>query len=150
MFDREIYDKLTSYCAYQERCATDVRQKLFKLKVNKEDFDAYLERLSDENFLNEERYVKYFIAAHSKKKWGKNKMKSALMQKRMDASLIKKYLDDIEEEDYTAQIKMLAEKKLRSIKSSTRNELKTKLMRFLLGKGFEMQKISAVMKELKL
>ncbi|MBL0309726.1 MAG: RecX family transcriptional regulator [Bacteroidetes bacterium] len=150
MFDRTIYDKLTSYCAYQERCAADVRGKLFKLKTDKEDFGSYIERLTEENFLNEERYVKSFIEAHAKKKWGKTKMKSALLQKQMNSGLIKKYLDEIVEEDYTEHIKLLAEKKLRSIKSSSKAETKTKLMRHLLNKGYEMQKISGVLKELKL
>lgn len=150
MINQEIYEKLCSYCAYQERCAADVKLKLNKLKVEKDDYSDYIHKLQEENFLNEERYIKYFIAAYAKKKWGKTKMKNALLQKHLDWSLVKTYLDHIDGEDYASQLKLLAEKKLKQIKADTKTERKVKLMRYLLSKGYEMQKINEVLKELKL
>ncbi|HLP20159.1 MAG TPA: RecX family transcriptional regulator [Chitinophagales bacterium] len=144
--DIEIYNKLTNYCAYQERCATDVKDKLRKLKVEKGDYDAYIEKLRAGNFLNDDRYVKYFVAGHAKKKWGKTKMKAALNAKRIDASIIKMYLDDMDEEDYDDQIKAAAEKKWNSIRTGTPREKKTKVLRFLLSKGYEMKKATEAMK----
>ena len=132
MYDSAIYDKLTNFCAYQERCTADVIEKLYKLKVPKDDFDAYIPKLKDQNFLNEERYVKAFISAHSKKKWGKTKIKSALSGKRIESGLIKKYLDLIEEGDYDEQIKELLQKKWNSIRTGSPKEKKNKLIRFLL------------------
>ena len=148
MYDSAIYEKLTNFCAYQERCTADVLEKLYKLKVPKDDFDNYIPKLKGENFLNEERYVKAFISAHSKKKWGKTKIKSALSGKRIDSGLIKKYLDLIEQDDYDAQIKELLQKKWKSIRTGSPKEKKNKLIRFLLSKGFEMGKIMAAVKEM--
>ena len=148
MYDSAIYEKLTNFCAYQERCTADVLEKLYKLKVPKDDFDNYIPKLKGENFLNEERYVKAFISAHSKKKWGKTKIKSALSGKRIDSGLIKKYLDLIEQDDYDAQIKELLQKKWNSIRTGSPKEKKNKLIRFLLSKGFEMGKIMAAVKEM--
>ena len=147
MIDKELYDKLCNYCAYQERCASDVKQKMHKLKMEKEEYAAYIEKLKDENFLNEDRYVKYFVSGHAKKKWGKTKMKAALGAKRIDSSLIKKYLDDMDEENYDEQIKAAAEKKWNSIKGNTLRDRKTKLLRFLLSKGYEMGKAVTAIKE---
>lgn len=147
MLDKTIYEKLSNYCAYQERCSEDVRQKLLKLKVEKTDFEAYLEKLKDENFLSDERYVKYFVSAHEKKKWGKTKMKTALLAKRIEATLIKKYLDDIDEANYDEQLKNLAEKKWNTIKAASLREKQTKLIRFLLSKGYEMGKVVVVARE---
>ena len=149
MLDKIIYDKLQNYCAYRERCKSEVVSKLMTLKVEKPDFDIYLQKLQEENFLNEDRFVKSYVSAYSKKKWGKVKIKSALSGKRIDSALIKKYLDDLDEVDYGEQIKVLAIKKLKSIKAPSQREVKTKLLRFLLGKGYEMGKILPVMKELK-
>jgi regulatory protein len=148
MYDSAIYEKLTNFCAYQERCKTDVVDKLYKLKIEKDGFDDYIDKLQRENFLNEERYVKYFVSAHSKKKWGKTKIKAALAGKKIDGGLVKKYLDEIEEEDYNEQIKELANKKWNSIKTGTTKEKKTKLIRFLLSKGFEMGRVMAVVREM--
>jgi regulatory protein len=150
MYDSAIYDKLTNFCAYQERCKADVIEKMYKLKLPKDEFDIYLSKLSDNNFLNEERYVKAFISAHSKKKWGKTKIKSALSGKRINGDLIKKYLDDIEDGDYDEQIKELLQKKWKSIRTGTPRDKKTKLIRFMLSKGFEMGKVLAMMKEMEI
>lgn len=148
VLDKEIYEKLAGYCAYQERCAADVKDKLYKLKVPKEDFNFYIEKLTNNNYLDEDRYVKYFVAGHAKKKWGKTKMKAALNAKRIDASIIKKYLDDMDEENYDDQIKAAAEKKWNSIRTGTPREKKTKVLRFLLSKGYEMKKATEAMKVL--
>ena len=122
--DKTTYDKLSNFCAYQERCVSDVKEKMRKLKVEKEEFDAYIEKLKHDNFLNEERFVKYFVNAHAKKKWGKTKIKASLSAKRIDASLIKLYLDDMDQGDYDEQIKSIAEKKWNMIKSKTPRDKK--------------------------
>ena len=147
--DKTTYDKLSNYCAYQERCVSDVKEKMRKLKLEKDEYDGYIEKLKDDNFLNEERFVKYFVSAHAKKKWGKTKMKSSLGAKRIDASLIKKYLDDMDEENYNEQIKTIAEKKWNTIKAKTPRDKKTKMLRFLLSKGFEMSKALNAIKDFK-
>lgn len=145
--DKEIYEKLCNYCAYQERCVSDVKQKLYKLKIAKDDYEQYIEKLKDGNFLNEDRYVKYFVSAHTKKKWGKTKIKMALSGKRIDGALIKKYLEDMDEENYDEQIKAAAEKRWRTVKGDTLRDRKTKLMRFLLSKGYEMGKVVNAIKD---
>lgn len=147
--DSEIYNQLTRYCAYQERCTSDVIQKLKKLKATQEDFDAYTERLKEENYLNEERFVRAFIRGHSRKRWGKTKIKSALLQKRISATLIKKHLDVLDEKDYSEQIKILAEKKWKSLKADSLPKKKQKTIRFLMSRGFESGKIMEVIKALK-
>lgn len=146
--EQQIYDKLSNYCAYQERCESDVKEKLRNLKIEKEEYGKYIARLKEDNFLNEERFVKYFVAGHAKKKWGKTKMKAALGGKRIDASIIKKYLDDMDEENYDEQIKFQAEKKWPTIKAKTPRDRKTKLLRFLLSKGYEMGKALNAIKDL--
>ncbi len=147
--DKTIYDKLSNFCAYQERCVSDVKEKMRKLKVEKQDYDGYIEKLKDSNFLNEERFVKYYVSAHAKKKWGKTKMKSALGAKRIDSSLIKTYLDDMDEGDYDEQIKTIAEKQWNTIKAKTPRDKKTKMLRFLLSKGYEMSKALSAIKDFK-
>ena len=147
--DKEIYDKLSNYCAYSERCASDVKEKLRKLKIEKEEYEGYIEKLKEDNFLNEDRYVKYYVSAHVKKKWGKTKMKSDLSGKRIDPAVIKKYLDDMDEGDYDEQIKVIAEKKWNTIKAKTPRDKKTKMLRFLLSKGYEMGKALNAIKDFK-
>lgn len=144
--DIEIFDKLCHYCAYQERCTSEVKKKLFQLKVPVEEYGIYIDKLASNNYLNEDRFVKYFVTARVKKKWGKAKLKAALSAKKIDSQLIKKYLAAIDLLDYNAQIKSAAEKKWRTIKAENVRERKNKLMRFLLSKGYEMEKVVQTLK----
>ena len=49
--------KLESYCAYQERCAFEISQKLWLWKMHTEDHDILIADLISNNFLNEERFA---------------------------------------------------------------------------------------------
>jgi regulatory protein len=150
MVETGIYDKLARYCAYQDRCLGEVKNKLYQLKVGKENTDEYIQKLKGENYLDEERFVKAFVSGHLKKKWGSVKIKSALMQKGVAQSLVTKYLEKIEAAGYNDSLLVLAERKLKTIKTGTASDKKNKLYRFLLGKGYEGDKVGAVIKKLKL
>ena len=115
MFDKNIYQKLADYCGQSEHCERDVIDKLYKLKSPKEDTSAYIQKLRQENFLNDDRYAKAFVEAHTRKKWGKVKIKNALSGKGIGSDVSGKYMDDMDAGDYNDQLKTLAEKKWRSI-----------------------------------
>ena len=53
----QALQKLKHYCAYQERCHSEVRQKLYRLGVWKREHDEILATLIEENYLNEERFA---------------------------------------------------------------------------------------------
>lgn len=146
--DLQIIEKLSAYCAYQERCAQDVRLKMGKLKVEKERFDFFLQKLEQLGFLNEERYAKTFIKSKLKRKWGKMKIAAALSAKRIDKAVVKELLSGADKEDYSAQILALAERKAKTIKAKSKQDARTKLMRFLLQRGFEMKAVNEALKAL--
>ena len=148
MPDQTIYEKLARYCAYQERSPADVQAKLKALKADPAEFAGYREMLVRDNYLNEERYIKAFVAGHLRKKWGTTKIKSTLQQKGINAALIKKHLDAIDAEGYNDTLLHLAQRKLGTLKADTPAQMRVKLMRFVLGKGYESSKVSAVVKKL--
>ena len=47
--------KIKQYCAYQERCHKEVREKLHSFGLNKTEVDEIISTLINENYLNEER-----------------------------------------------------------------------------------------------
>ena len=70
--DKVIIDKIQSYCLYQDRCIKEVKNKLFSLKVNDDLGQKIINHLIDNDYLNEERFVKLFIQGKLRiKKWGK-------------------------------------------------------------------------------
>ena len=74
--------KLQNYCAYQERCHQEVRQKLKEMHMIPEVIDTIIVHLLEHNFLNEERFAKTFVSGKFRiKKWGKYRLTSALKKK---------------------------------------------------------------------
>jgi len=147
--DPQLYDKLTAFCAYQERCKKDVMQKMKKLDIAADEQVYYVERLVNENFLDEARFVRSYINAHVKKHWGKNKIKAGLFNKQIKSDLIKEYLDQIADENYEQKINDVVALKWPKIKGETLLQRKAKLIQYLMGKGYEYKKIKTTVNSLK-
>lgn len=129
-----IADKIRKYCSYQERCCQEVRVKLSSFHLPKQETEALIQQMLNENFVNEERYVECFIRGKiNVKKWGKVKIKCELLQKQIASSLIEEKLNEIDNDLYINNLILLIDK----WKSLNEGEDKMKLYRFLLSKGYE-------------
>jgi regulatory protein len=134
----EALQKLKHYCAYQERCHSEVKEKLYSLGIWKKDHDEIIATLIEENYLNEERFAIAFAGGKFRvKQWGRVKIKYELKQKQVSDYSIKKALKQIDEEDYLEVLDKLAKEKYDSLKSEQYLIRKKKTINYLLAKGFE-------------
>lgn len=146
--DSVLLNKLASYCAYQERCISEIKQKIQELD-GAELQDDYIQWLQANNYLNEQRFIGLFIRSKfNQKKWGRGKIQFELRKKGISDSDIQAHWDEIAEADYTEALKVLLEKKASSLKSGTPNEKYQKCYRTGLSKGFEPSLVSQVLKGL--
>ena len=131
--------KIKQYCAYQERCHAEVRDKLYSFGLNKKEIDEIISTLITENYLNEERFAIHYAGGKFRMKyWGKNKIKQALKYKQVSDYCIKKALKEIDNKEYEKTFQKLAEQKLKTLKSEKNIFIKKrKLQDFLLMKGYE-------------
>ena len=89
----QALQKLKHYCAYQERCHSEVKEKLFSLGIWKKDHDEIVATLIEESYLNEERFAIAFASGRFQiKQWGRVKIKYELKQKQVSEYSIKKAL----------------------------------------------------------
>ena len=140
----QALQKLKHYCAYQERCHSEVKDKLYKLGVWKKEHDEIIATLIEENYLNEERFAIAFAGGKFRvKQWGRIKIKYELKQKQVSEYCIKKALKEIEEDDYLKVLNKLAKEKYASLKREQYLVRKKKTMNFLIGKGFEIELVKA-------
>jgi len=131
-----------SYCAYQERCHEEVKQKLFDLGVYYEAADAIVVDLINNNFLNEERFAKAFAGGKFRvKKWGKRKIIQELKMKKISDYCIKQGMKEIDSEDYWSVLNQLAEQKMASLKDKNLLVKRSKTAKYLAMKGYEMDLI---------
>ena len=127
------------YCAYQERCHSEVRKKLYSLNLGKKDVETVITNLIEENYLNEERFaIAYARGKFRMNQWGKIKIAASLNQRKISAYCIRKALAAINEADYQKTFTTIAGKKLQSLGSEKNIFIrKRKLRDHLLQKGYE-------------
>ena len=144
----QALQKLKHYCAYQERCHSEVKQKLYDLGIWKKDHDEIIATLIEENYLNEERFAIAFAGGKWRMKhWGRVKIKHELKQKQVSDYSIQKALKQIDDEEYQNVLIKLAKEKYASLKSDQYLVRKKKTIDFLIAKGFEAELVYRAMEK---
>ena len=140
----QIILKMEAYCAYQERSLFEIETKLAALDSTPTDFKSIIAHLSECNFFNQERFASsYAIGKFRNNKWGKQKIKAGLFQKKISSDLITKALSTIDKSEYKLMLQDLYEKKWLSLKTEKNEfERKQKTLRYLQSKGFKFYEIS--------
>lgn len=105
--------------------------------------------LKEYNFLNDEKYTLMYAKDKSKIQ-GKNKIKYSLMKKGIDKETIENTLDSIDNnvEEETAYNLAIKKYRILSKKENDKYKLNQKLIRFLLGKGYDYGLIKDVIKRI--
>ncbi len=146
--DSAILTKLARFCAYQERCLSEIKQKIAELDGSSDE-EEYIRWLQENNYLNESRFVGLYIRSKfNQKKWGRGKIQFELRKKGISNAAMENHWKEIESTDYNETLKQLLEKKAASLKSGTANEKYQKCYRTGLSKGFEPSLVSEVLKGL--
>lgn len=143
--------KAQKYCAYQERCQQEVREKLYEWGVLPKVLENVIAELIIANFINEERFAKIYAGGKFRiKKWGRIKIAVKLQSKNISEYCIKKGLEEIDEEDYLETLREVIEKKARILDEKNDYLRKNKIARYAIRKGFEPGLVWEVLKILKL
>ena len=145
----QVLDKMAKYCAYQERCVKDVRDKLKTFDIPEEDKTKILDYLLDNRFVNDERYAKAFVRGKvNQSGWGVNKIRFHLIQKGIDKDIIDEALGQTDEEVYRQRLIEILKTKAKTIKAASDFEKKRKLAAYAMQKGFEGSLVWETLKDL--
>ena len=146
---QQAFQKIKHFCAYQERCHSEVKEKLYQMGLRTREVEGLLASLIEENYLNEERFAILFAGGRFRlKQWGRVKITHELKQKQVSPYCIKKALQEIPDSDYEQTLRKLAEKKWASLGGEDSLLVKKKKLRdYLLHKGYEYPLIEQVLQE---
>ncbi len=134
----EAQKKLEHYCAYQERCHKEVRNKLREMRMIPEAIDNIVVHLIQHNFLNEERFAKAYVRGKFRiKKWGKNRLVRELKFREISKYSIDTALKEIDLEDYYITLDELTKKRIAQVKEKNIYKKKKKVADYLLYRGWE-------------
>lgn len=142
--------KIKQYCAYQERCHQEVKDKLYSFGLHKSDVEPIISELIEENYLNEERFAILYAGGKFRlKQWGSIKIKQALKEKNVSDYCIKKALKQITPADYYQTLLKVAELKLKTLRGEKNIFTKrTKLQNYLTQKGYGFDEVKNMINEL--
>ena len=145
----QVLDKMAKYCAYQERCVKDVRDKLKTFDIPEEEKSKILDYLLDNRFVNDERFAKSFVRGKvNQSGWGINKIRFHLIQKGIGKELIDEALGQTDEAVYRQRLIDILKTKSKTMKAENDFEKKRKLAAYAMQKGFEGNLVWEVLKDL--
>jgi regulatory protein len=142
MTNNELYksslNKAMALCAAREYCISDISTKLQNWGIEAKNIGGIIEKLIKDNFINEERYATGYVKdKFNYNKWGKIKIASQLRAKNIPGEVISGALNSIDNDLYKKTIRDLLSSHRRQVKAKNQYDLKGKLLRYGLSKGFE-------------
>jgi regulatory protein len=146
-----ILQKIRHFCSYQERCISEVEQKLKDLAVQRKKIPGIINQLQKEGYLNEERFAKAYAGGKFRlNKWGHYKIEYEMKIRRIPELMIQEGIADIDKTEYLQALKELMIHKFNEIKSDKNVNIREKIINFAFGKGYEMEFILGFLKEMKI
>ena len=145
----EAKRKMEGYCAYQERSHKEVEDKLKELGLITQAREMILLHLLEQDYLNEERFSRSFARGKFRmKKWGRKRIEIELKYRGVSSYNIRQGLSEIEEKDYEEALREVARKRYESTLEPHPMKKRKKVADFLLRKGFESNRVYAVLMDL--
>ena len=145
----QVLEKMAKYCAYQERCVKDVKDKLKSFDLPEKEKTKILDYLLDNRFVNNERYAKAFVRGKvNQSGWGINKIRFHLIQKGIEKDIIDEALGQTDEEAYRQRLIEILKTKAKTVKADSDFEKKRKLAAYAIQKGFEGSLVWETLKDL--
>ena len=139
MTEQEDYLRLAALCAQAEHCEYEMQEKMRRWEIADDAQARVMQRLITERYVDDERFARAFANDKVKyNKWGRRKVEQAMWLKHIAEDIRQRVLDSIDDEEYIAILRPLLQQKRRSVKARNDYELRQKLIKFAIGRGFTM------------
>jgi len=133
----EWLDRLRKWCSMQERCALDARKKIMQWGGSESQVEQAVERMKEENFLSEERFIEAYVRGHVEhKKWGPLRVIAGLRSKGISASKAQRAMEEVPRKVILNGLNHLAQR--RAAELTTHRD---RVIRYLMNKGYNLQDI---------
>jgi len=134
----QAMNRAAALCARSEQAPHDIREKLFKWGLSASDANQIINQLTQQGFINEERYARAFVKDRfAFNGWGRIKIAHQLKQKGIPNQAINDAMDAIDEEQYRDRLIELLHTKWRAVRDREPRSAWAAMMRFAASRGFE-------------
>ena len=135
----------------RQHSSSELSRKLWNKDYEQKLIDEVIEDLQKKGFLNDEDFIRAFVAEKSKaKNWSSKKIKAELFKRGVASKLIDETLNHQPVESDNESAMKLAKKKYEVLlkRNLEPKELRNKLSTYLFSKGFEYELIKEVISKL--
>ena len=139
----EALRSLMRLCSRSERSSADALRLMQRWGVGAVEANGVLLRLQEERFIDDRRYAEMFTREKLRLSgWGAYKIKAALRQKGISQEILNEVVEPmLSDSDSKGRLMELLLRKIKSIKGTSLFDIKGKLIRFGLSRGFEMNDV---------
>lgn len=138
MDKNKALSKCMDMCSKREYCSAEISEKLQKWELTEPDIDQIIESLIAQKFIDHERYATAFVNDKIRfNHWGKVKVKYYLNHKGIEGEIINIALKNFSENKYIQIALTEIEKKWNKTTAKNAFELKNKVAKSIINKGFE-------------
>ena len=142
-------ERLQRLCAQQEKCTHDLVLKLRQWGLAQTDIDLVIGRLISDGYVDDSRYATLYVREKSRLNgWGPIKLRAMLTAKGIAKNIINHALDKLNDADSNARLADLLRKKMLQVKARSRVDLRNKLIRFGLSRGFPLSLVAEAVNNL--
>ena len=142
-------EKAQQFCADDEQCVATVMRKLADWGCPLTSAPKIVNMLTAGGYIDEYRYVcRYCESKAFHQKWGRIKITSMLRQKHIPGDVIAKGIKVIDEEEYLKVLDGVARTKWATYTDDDQERNVSRLTAFLLSRGYELEIIKDVIKDI--
>ncbi len=131
-------ERCAAACARAEHSAGELRKKMVRWRLPRQDADRVIDFLYDNAFIDDARFAHAFVNDKvAFDLWGRIKIRQALRLHGIDSETIAAALDDVDSELYRHNLDTLLRQKAKLTTETDPYKRKTALYRFAASRGYE-------------
>lgn len=131
-------ERCAAACARAEHSAGELRKKMVRWRLPRQDADRVIDFLYDNAFIDDARFAHAFVNDKvAFDLWGRIKIRQALRLHGIDSETIAAALDDVDSELYRHNLDTLLRQKAKLSTETDPYKRKTALYRFAASRGYE-------------
>ena len=138
---QQALQSLMRMCARSERSSGDALRLMKRWGVTDEEARKVLARLQADRFIDDARFAEAFVRDKlNLSGWGAYKIKMSLRAKGVSREIIEEVVTPMfEATDMEERLVEIMQRKMRTLKFSSPYDAKTKLIRFAVSRGYDME-----------
>lgn len=138
--EQEALARAAALCSAGEQCVSQIEEKLARWGQDAEAQARIIAHLIAEKYIDESRFARAYALDKSRYSgWGRVKIGMYLRHLGISEADRREALAQLPADEYRDTLARILAAKARSVKAATPYERRAKLIRFALGRGFEME-----------